>query len=168
MKALVTGAGGFLGGAIARTLRARGDEVRGFSRGEYPALSALGVEHVRGDVGDAQAVHRAVEGVDVVFHVAAKVSAAGEYAEFHATNVVGAQNVLDACRQAGVRALVYTSTPSVASCDRRYSKLRSRKLRPSRSPAARTASKAAAISATSAAENTPRTTAKPSRRNDAR
>lgn len=114
MRALVTGAGGFLGGAIARTLRERGDEVRGFSRGAYPHLTELGVEHVRGDVGDPAAVRGAVEGVDVVFHVAARVAASGTYEEFHATNVVGAQNVLDACREAGVKALVYTSTPSVA------------------------------------------------------
>jgi nucleoside-diphosphate-sugar epimerase len=114
MKALVTGAGGFLGGGLAKALRARGDEVRGFSRGEYPHLTELGVEHVRGDVGDAEAVARAVEGVDVVFHVAAKVSASGAYEEFHATNVVGAKNVVEACQAAGVKALVYTSTPSVA------------------------------------------------------
>ncbi|MEE3184387.1 MAG: NAD-dependent epimerase/dehydratase family protein, partial [Gemmatimonadota bacterium] len=44
MKALVTGAGGFLGGAIARALKDRGDEVRGFSRGEHPELAAYGIE----------------------------------------------------------------------------------------------------------------------------
>ena len=52
MKALVTGGGGFLGGAIVRLLRARGDQVRSFARGAYPELEALGVEVRRGDVTD--------------------------------------------------------------------------------------------------------------------
>lgn len=113
LKALVTGAGGFLGGAVARTLRARGDAVRGFSRGEHPALAAAGVEQWRGDVSDRTAVMGAVQGVDVVFHVAAKVAAAGRLADFRATNVVGTENVIAACRECGVQAMVYTSTPSV-------------------------------------------------------
>ena len=113
MKALVTGAGGFVGGAVARALRARGDEVRGFSRGAHPELSALGVDHRRGDVADGPAVEAAVRGVEVVFHAAAKVAAAGRYADFHAANVRGTENVIAACRKYGVTALVYTSTPSV-------------------------------------------------------
>ena len=113
LKALVTGAGGFLGGAVARALRDRGDEVRGFSRGEHPALAALGIEQRRGDVSDRVAVMDAVRGVDVVFHVAAKVAAAGRLADFRATNVTGTENVIAACRECGVPALVYTSTPSV-------------------------------------------------------
>ena len=114
MKALVTGAGGFLGGAVARALRARGDAVRGFSRGPHPELSALGVDHRRGDVADGPAVEDAVRGVDVVFHAAAKVAAAGRYPDFYATNVRGTENVIAACRKCGVTALVYTSTPSVS------------------------------------------------------
>lgn len=113
MKALVTGAGGFVGGAVARALRARGDEVRGFSRGSHPELGALGVDHRRGDVADGGAVEDAVRGVDVVFHAAAKVAAGGRYADFHATNVRGTDNIIAACRECGVTALVYTSTPSV-------------------------------------------------------
>ncbi len=113
MTALVTGAGGFLGGAIARALRARGDEVRGFSRSEHARLTEHGVEQFRGDLSDPEAVRRAVTGVDVVFHAAAKVAASGRYADFFATNVQGTQNVIDACRELGVDSLVYTSTPSV-------------------------------------------------------
>jgi nucleoside-diphosphate-sugar epimerase len=113
MKALVTGAGGFLGGAIARALLERGDQVRSFSRGEYARLGDLGVEHVQGDIGDAQAVSTAVEGVDVVFHTAAKVAAAGRIEDFRRTNVEGARNVMAACRKHGVPVMVHTSTPSV-------------------------------------------------------
>ena len=113
MKALVTGAGGFVGGAVARALRARGDEVRGFSRGAHTELGALGVDQRRGDVADGGAVEDAVRGMDVVFHAAAKVAAGGRYADFYATNVGGTGNVIAACRECGVTALVYTSTPSV-------------------------------------------------------
>ncbi|MEE9383395.1 MAG: NAD-dependent epimerase/dehydratase family protein [Nannocystaceae bacterium] len=113
MKALVTGAGGFLGGAMVRSLIERGDEVRGFSRGAHPQLQQLGVEQHRGDICDAAAVAKAVEGVDVVLHAAAKVAAAGAEEDFVATNIEGPKNVIDACRRHGVTALVYTSTPSV-------------------------------------------------------
>ena len=115
MKALVTGAGGFLGGAIARALRDRGDDVRGFSRGDYPELADLGIEQHRGDVADLTAVGAATHGVDIVFHTAAKVGAGGSYADFHTTNVTGSENVLAACREHRVTSLVYTSTPSVVS-----------------------------------------------------
>jgi nucleoside-diphosphate-sugar epimerase len=113
MNALVTGGGGFLGGALVRLLLARGDRVRSLARGHYPALEALGVEQQSGDVADAAAVHKAVEGRGVVFHVAAKAGLAGRYADYHRANVVGTQNVIDACRACGVRRLVYTSSPSV-------------------------------------------------------
>jgi nucleoside-diphosphate-sugar epimerase len=113
MRALVTGGGGFLGGAIVRGLLARGVAVRSLSRGRYPALEALGVECAQGDVADAGAVARAAEGCEAVFHVASKIGDWGAYASFYEANVVGTQNVLAACRSAGVRRLIYTSTPSV-------------------------------------------------------
>ena len=115
MRALVTGAGGFLGGAIARALLDRGDDVRGFSRGEHPDLATSGIEQHRGDLVDGDAVIAATRGVDIVFHAAAKVGAGGLRAEFHDTNVTGTENVIAACRESGVAALVYTSTPSVLS-----------------------------------------------------
>lgn len=113
MKALVTGGGGFLGKAIIKLLRERGDEVRSFSRNEHPALTELGVEHYRGELGDAEAVLRAAEGCDIVFHVAAKAGVWGPYAEFYRANVLGTRHVIDACRQHGIKRLVHTSSPSV-------------------------------------------------------
>jgi nucleoside-diphosphate-sugar epimerase len=113
MKALVTGGGGFLGEAIVRQLRARGDEVRSFARGDYPALTALGVEVLRGDLRDPSAVARAAAGCDVVFHVAAKPGVWGPAKDFHETNVVGTENVVAACVRGRVARLVYTSSPSV-------------------------------------------------------
>jgi nucleoside-diphosphate-sugar epimerase len=113
MNPLVTGGGGFLGGAIVRLLVARGDRVRSLSRQRYPALDALGVEQIQGDIGSALTVARACEGRDVVFHVAAKAGLAGRYRDYYRTHVVGTRNVLDACKKLGVRRLVYTSSPSV-------------------------------------------------------
>ncbi len=113
MKALVTGGGGFLGKAIVSRLVDRGWHVRTFNRGAHPEFTAMGVEEVPGDLADCDAVERAVEGCDVVFHVAAKTAMWGAYEEFFSTNVLGTQHVLSACRHHGVPRLVYTSTPSV-------------------------------------------------------
>ena len=113
MKALVTGGGGFIGKAILRGLITRGVKVRSFSRGDYPNLRALGVETACGDLGDAAAVLEAVEGCQVVFHVAARFDLWGRREDFVRTNLTGTRNVIEACRKAGVGRLVYTSTPSV-------------------------------------------------------
>ena len=113
MRVLVTGGGGFLGGAIVRRLVARGDRVRSFARGEYPELEKIGVEVRRGDLCDADAVAAATVGCERVFHVAAMPGVWGAYKKYYRTNVVGTDNVLAACRAQGVERLVYTSTPSV-------------------------------------------------------
>jgi len=96
MKVLVTGGGGFLGGVIVRMLRERGDQVRSFSRAVYPALTALGVEQVRGDLDDQAAVIAAARDCGVIFHVAAKAGIWGSYDEFFRANVTGTANVLAA------------------------------------------------------------------------
>lgn len=112
-QALVTGGGGFLGRAIVERLVARGRAVRSFSRGEYPELAAAGVECVRGDLADPDALRRACAGCSVVFHVAARAGVWGPWDAYHRPNVLGTQNVVTACRAAGVPFLVYTSSPSV-------------------------------------------------------
>lgn len=113
MRALVTGGGGFLGKAIATRLRSSGIDVRSLTRGEYPELIQLGVECLRGDVADAATVLQATEGCDVVFHVAAKAGVWGPYEAYFRANVVGTENVLQACRAHHIWKLVYTSSPSV-------------------------------------------------------
>ena len=113
MKALVTGGGGFLGSAIVRLLRARGDEVRSFSRREYPELALLGVQQLRGDLADSDALTRAARGCDLVFHVAAKAGVWGSFEEYRQANLVGTENVIAACRSNSIARLVYTGSPSV-------------------------------------------------------
>ncbi len=110
---LVTGAGGFLGGAVARQLLARGDRVKSVSRGDYPHLKAAGIEHVRADLADPKAVADVVAGVDAVFHVAAKAGIWGPRDEFVKANVIATENVIAACRSADVKRLIFTSSPSV-------------------------------------------------------
>ena len=113
VKALVIGGSGFLGRAIVQRLLARGDAVRSFSRRVHPDLQRPGIEVVRGDVRDAEAVAAACAGREIVFHVAAKAGIWGRRADYYETNVRGTQNVIAACRQQGVPRLVFTSSPSV-------------------------------------------------------
>lgn len=113
MKVLVTGGGGFVGGAIIDQLLARGWHVRSVARRDYPHLERKGVEVMRGDLADDDVAVRAVEGCDGVFHVAAKAGVAGRVADYERSNVTATEQILDACRSGGITRLVYTSTPSV-------------------------------------------------------
>ena len=113
MRSLVTGGGGFLGGAIVRRLVSSGDSVRALQRGDYPELGALGVECIRGDIADPEIVDAAVAGCDRVFHVAAKVEMWGPREPFRLANVVGTENLIQSMRRHEVRKLVFTSSPSV-------------------------------------------------------
>jgi nucleoside-diphosphate-sugar epimerase len=96
MLALVTGAGGFLGGALVRALAARGDAVRALVRRPAGGLDLPGVEVVTGDVEDASAVRAAVRGVALVFHLAG-VRRATDPAEFLRVNAGATRLVLEAC-----------------------------------------------------------------------
>ncbi|MFK3983811.1 NAD-dependent epimerase/dehydratase family protein [Micromonospora sp. NPDC050397] len=111
MRVLVTGASGMLGGAVATALLQRGDEVRVLQR----RPSGLpGIDGRRGDITDPAAARAAVDGVQAVVHLAAKVSMTGPWAEFRQTNIGGTANLLDAARAAGVTRFVQVSSPSVA------------------------------------------------------
>ena len=112
-RILVTGGGGFLGGAIVRELTRRGETVRTFSRRRYPGLDALGVEQIQGDLAEPEAVERACHRVEVVFHTAAKPGVWGDWETYYTANVTGTRNVLQACRRCGVDRLIHTSSPSV-------------------------------------------------------
>ncbi len=110
MKVLVTGASGLLGGGVATTLAARGDDVTVLQR----RPSGLDVREVLGNITDPRAVARAVEGCDAVVHLAAKVNVTGEWAEYESINVEGTRTVLEAARGARVSRMVFVSSPSVA------------------------------------------------------
>jgi nucleoside-diphosphate-sugar epimerase len=118
MKALVTGGGGFLGSYIVRALLARGDFVRSFGRGNYPALAAQGVEVVRGDIRDNEALGPACAGIECVFHAAALPGIGMDRCAYRTVNQVGTELLLANCRRHGVARLVYTSSPSVVFAGR--------------------------------------------------
>jgi nucleoside-diphosphate-sugar epimerase len=109
----ITGASGFIGGKLAERVLAAGRPVRVLARRPLPELAKLGAELVPGDLADNAALHRGCEGVATVFHVAGRVGVWGPEADFVRVNAHGTFNVVAACRDAGVRRLVYTSSPSV-------------------------------------------------------
>lgn len=110
---LVTGASGFVGGRLIRRLLAQGRPVRALARSPLPHLEAMGASTVKADVADEAAMCAACAGAGTVFHVAARVGVWGPREEFERTNIGGARAVVQACRAAGVRRLVFTSSPSV-------------------------------------------------------
>lgn len=114
-KIAITGGGGFLGSAIIRQCLSRGWEVRAIGRSARPDLSATpGVEYFCADIASSpKQLEKIFAGTDLVFHTAAKAGIWGSRKSFSRTNVTGTQNVLNACRAAGVSRLIYTSTPSV-------------------------------------------------------
>jgi len=115
MRALVTGAGGFIGGHVVAALTASGAEVRAFDHRPPIAGVPAEVEFVCGDVLDPDAVRRAVTGCDTVFHLAAVYSyARGDAALMRAVNVRGTRTVLDAALRGKHRRVVHTS--SCATC----------------------------------------------------
>lgn len=109
----ITGASGFIGGKIAERLLAEGRRVRVLARRPLPHLEALGAEVIPGDLDNREALRRGCLGAETVFHVAGRVGVWGPRREFFDVNVGGTQNVINACREAGVPRLVYTSSPSV-------------------------------------------------------
>ena len=115
MKVFVTGATGFIGGEVARQLRARGDEVRCLVRTPEKAgkLSGLGCELVSGDLGDEAALREGMRGCDGLVHAAAMYEVgipAKQHPAMYEANVRGSERVLEAAKQAEVGRIVYVST----------------------------------------------------------
>ncbi len=101
MRALITGANGFIGEHLIRTLLAHGETVRAMVRREAARapLEALGAEVVLGDVTRPETLPPAIAGVDVVFHLAGLVKAL-RAEELFRVNEAGARNIARACAQA--------------------------------------------------------------------
>jgi NAD dependent epimerase/dehydratase len=125
-RVLVTGAGGFIGSHVVEALVGERARVRAFvrydSRGSRGWLDTIAadrlsdVEVFAGDIRDAPTVDRAVTGCEVVLHLASLIAIPYSYLApeaYIATNVVGTQHVLDACRRHDVARVVHTSTSEV-------------------------------------------------------
>ncbi len=119
-RCLITGGAGFIGGHIVRGALARGYTVRvldDLSTGSRRNLEevAAKIEFVQADIRDLAAVRNAMEGVEVVFHLAALGSvprSVDDPATTHDVNITGSLNVLLAARDAKVRRVVYSASSS--------------------------------------------------------
>ena len=108
---LVTGATGFIGWHVARTLLERGRSVRALARDPAKVRELSGVQPIQGDLRDPASLERAVRGCGMVFHVAADYRLwTREPQEMYRSNVEGTRAMLEAAQRAGVERFVYTST----------------------------------------------------------
>jgi dTDP-glucose 4,6-dehydratase len=123
-RVLVTGAGGFIGSHLTERLVELGARTRGFVRyradGSWGWLNTVAckddVEVIAGELCDRDSVAQAMEGVEVVFHLAALIAIPYSYQTPHAyvrTNIDGTLNVLQVAREIGVERIVHTSTSEV-------------------------------------------------------
>jgi nucleoside-diphosphate-sugar epimerase len=109
---LVTGGAGFFGSLLARRLCAEGRRVRVLDLNRFENPPA-GLESVQADIRDAAAVARACAGVEAVYHNVAQVPLAKDRALFWSVNEGGTRALLEACREAGVKKVVHTSSSAV-------------------------------------------------------
>ena len=113
MKALVTGATGFVGAHVVRALLDEGHSVRALHRrsSKLDALVGLNYESALGDVTDLDSLHAASDGCDWVFHVAAVADYwRADRARMMDVNVEGTRRVLQAARETGIQRVVFTSS----------------------------------------------------------
>nr|MDE0501925.1 NAD-dependent epimerase/dehydratase family protein [bacterium] len=116
MTTLITGATGIVGGAMLRHLSRQGDQPRALVRSEEGAaqVSRNGAAPVYGDITDPETLAPAMDGVDLLYHVAGlNVTCPRRPEELIEVNVNGSVNVMRAARRAGVRRVVYTSSAMV-------------------------------------------------------
>ncbi|HEX6395452.1 MAG TPA: NAD-dependent epimerase/dehydratase family protein [Acidimicrobiales bacterium] len=119
MTVLITGAGGFLGGHLAETLRASGYAVRALVQpGEdVTALTETNADICYGDLDDRDSLERAVDRAELVLHCAAKTGPWGHYFDYHRINVEGTERLLNASLQAGVKRFIHVSSITVHGAD---------------------------------------------------
>jgi len=111
-RILVTGATGFLGGALVQRLREDGQPLRLLMRRRYAAFEDhCGPHLIYGNLGDPAAVDRALDGIETVYHVGAAMG--GGRADYECANIWGTRNVIESCLRHGVRRLIYVSSLTV-------------------------------------------------------
>jgi nucleoside-diphosphate-sugar epimerase len=112
---LITGATGFVGSHLAELCNERGYRVRALARAgsDVSLLERLGVEVHRGDLADASSIAPALEGVEVVFHTAAKVGDWGPVEEYRTVNVGGLRHLLERCKGQPLKRFVHFSSLGV-------------------------------------------------------
>jgi len=107
----ITGASGLVGGNLVRALLAQGRPVRALVHHDRRALDGLDVETVPADLNDLASLKRAFEGSQVIYHLASSISIRmDDWDELERVNVIGTQNVIEACLCCGVEKLVYFSS----------------------------------------------------------
>jgi len=118
-KVLVTGATGLVGSHLVERLLERGDRVRVLVRptSKTDFLKERGIELFYGDLGDRAGLRRAMEGIEIVYHCAARPPLGGTPQEFHRDNVEGTENLLEAGLQEGIERFVHVSTVDVYGYD---------------------------------------------------
>jgi dihydroflavonol-4-reductase len=111
MQIAVIGASGLIGNNLCRALLEKGMKVKALVHINSNSLERLDVEKVRGDILDSGCLHQFLQGVDVVFHAAGKISVDGDKdGTVRAVNVLGTKNIVEACLATGVQRLVYFSS----------------------------------------------------------
>ncbi len=111
MNAIVTGATGHLGANLIRALLARNWDVKALIHHDTRAIEGLNIKPVYGDILDADSLKNAFRGVDIVFHLAARISVIKQdRKQVEEMNITGVKNVVDSCLSAGVKRLVHVSS----------------------------------------------------------
>ncbi|MCY4523760.1 MAG: NAD-dependent epimerase/dehydratase family protein [Halobacteriovoraceae bacterium] len=113
-RIFVTGGTGFLGGHLITELAKRGAQITALGR-RSPSneLQALGVRFIQGRLEDARLMMESIKGHDLVAHIGAFSSPYGLYRDFYRSNVLGTQNIFNACLENNVERCVYISSPSI-------------------------------------------------------